>query len=56
MVLRQPPVLLLDECTSALDPITQEAVQKSILRDFPRRAALFLEVQVYTRREEDDVL
>jgi len=36
MVIRQPPVLLLDECTSALDPVTQEAVQKSILRDFPR--------------------
>ncbi|CAE7384384.1 ABCB12 [Symbiodinium natans] len=36
MVIRQPPVLLLDECTSALDPVTQEAVQKSIFRDFPR--------------------
>lgn len=34
--MRQPPVLLLDECTSALDPLTQEAVQKTILKDFPR--------------------
>lgn len=40
MVIRQPPVLLLDECTSALDPITQEAVQKSILRDFPRTTVI----------------
>lgn len=38
MVVRQPPVLLLDECTSALDPLTQEAVQKTILKDFPRTA------------------
>ena len=36
MVVRQPPVLLLDECTSALDPVTQEATQKTILKDFPR--------------------
>jgi ABC-type iron transport system FetAB ATPase subunit len=37
MVVRQPPVLLLDECTSALDPTTQEAAQKTILKDFPRQ-------------------
>ena len=47
MVVRQPPVLLLDECTSALDPLTQEAVQKTILKDFPRPGPIDLNINVF---------
>jgi ABC-type multidrug transport system fused ATPase/permease subunit len=34
-VCQQPPLLLLDECCSALDPRTQEAVQDTIMLNFP---------------------
>jgi len=34
MVLRQPPLLLLDEATSAIDPRTQEMVQKAMHSQF----------------------
>merc|ERR1719356_2172863 len=34
MVLRQPPLLLLDEATSAIDPRTQEGVQRTIHQAF----------------------
>jgi ABC-type multidrug transport system fused ATPase/permease subunit len=35
VVCQQPPLLLLDECCSALDPRTQEAVQDTISLNFP---------------------
>jgi ABC-type multidrug transport system fused ATPase/permease subunit len=34
-VCQQPPLLLLDECCSSLDPRTQEAVQDTIMLNFP---------------------
>lgn len=34
-VCQQPPLLLLDDCCSALDPRTQEAVQDTIMLNFP---------------------
>jgi len=34
MVLRQPPLLLLDEATSAIDPFTQECVQRALDVEF----------------------
>jgi ABC-type multidrug transport system fused ATPase/permease subunit len=34
-VCQQPPLLLLDECCSALDPRTQESVQDTIMLNFP---------------------
>jgi len=34
-VCQQPPLLLLDECCSALDPRTQEAIQDTIMLNFP---------------------
>lgn len=48
MVVRQPPVLLLDECTSALDPMTQEAVQKTLLEDFPMSTVIAIAHRVET--------
>jgi len=35
MVVRQPAILMLDECTSALDPATQQAVQETLTSQFP---------------------
>jgi ABC-type multidrug transport system fused ATPase/permease subunit len=35
VVCQQPPLLLLDECCSALDPRTQEAVQDTVMLNFP---------------------
>jgi len=34
-VCQQPPLLLLDECCSSLDPRTQDAVQETIMLNFP---------------------
>jgi len=34
-VCQQPPLLLLDECCASLDPRTQEAVQDTIMLNFP---------------------
>jgi ABC-type multidrug transport system fused ATPase/permease subunit len=39
-VCQQPPLLLLDECCSALDPRTQEAVQDTIMLNFPNSTIL----------------
>jgi len=35
MLVRQPAILLLDECTSALDPATQQSVQETLTSHFP---------------------
>jgi len=35
MLLRQPPVLLLDDCTSALDPATQDVVHAALKSELP---------------------
>jgi ABC-type multidrug transport system fused ATPase/permease subunit len=48
MALRQPPVLLLDECTSALDPCTQEEVQGNLLHKFPRSTVIAVAHRVET--------
>eukprot|EP00434_Breviolum_minutum_P020734 symbB.v1.2.018286.t1/scaffold1381.1/size245675/3 len=56
MVVRQPPVLLLDECTSALDPVTQEATQKTILKDFPRTTTIAVAHRLETILNFDQVV
>jgi len=56
MVIRQPPVLLLDECTSALDPSTQESVQKTLLNDFPLSTVLAVAHRVETLLDFDRVV
>ncbi|CAK9013622.1 unnamed protein product [Durusdinium trenchii] len=56
MVVRQPPVLLLDECTSALDPLTQEAVQKTILKDFPRTTTIAVAHRLETIMSFDQIV
>lgn len=56
MVVRQPPVLLLDECTSALDPTTQEAAQKTILKDFPRTTTIAVAHRLETIMNFDQVV
>jgi ABC-type multidrug transport system fused ATPase/permease subunit len=39
-VCQQPPVLLLDECCSAVDPRTYEAVQDTIMLNFPNSTVI----------------
>jgi len=56
MVVRQPPVLLLDECTSALDPATQEAVQSTLLNSFPMSTILASAHRVETILDFDNVV
>jgi len=56
MVIRQPPVLLLDECTSALDPHTQEAVQRTVLNDFPMTTVIAIAHRVETILSFDKVV
>jgi len=47
-ICQQPPVLLLDECCSALDPRTYEAVQDTIMLNFPNSTIISS-----TRRMDD---
>lgn len=56
MVIRQPPVLLLDECTSALDPFTQDAVQKTLLEGFPMTTVVAIAHRVETIMNFDKVV
>eukprot|EP00930_Biecheleria_cincta_P044225 TRINITY_DN30352_c4_g1_i1.p1 TRINITY_DN30352_c4_g1~~TRINITY_DN30352_c4_g1_i1.p1 ORF type:complete len:1598 (-),score=247.29 TRINITY_DN30352_c4_g1_i1:213-5006(-) len=56
MVIRQPPVLLLDECTSALDPHTQDAVQKTLLEGFPMTTVIAIAHRVETIMSFDKVV
>lgn len=55
MVIRQPPVLLLDECTSALDPNTQHVVQETILHEFPMTTVIAIAHRVETILDFDQV-
>jgi len=56
MVIRQPPVLLLDECTSALDPHTQDAVQRTLLDGFPMTTVIAIAHRVETILNFDKVV
>jgi len=56
MVIRQPPVLLLDECTSALDPSTQEACQSTLLNDFPLSTVIAIAHRVETILDFDQIV
>lgn len=56
MVIRQPPLLLLDECTSALDPATQEVVQKTVLHEFPLTTVIAIAHRVETILDFDRIV
>jgi len=56
MVIRQPPVLLLDECTSALDPVTQRSVQNTVLNAFPMSTVISIAHRVETLLEFDQIV
>merc|ERR1712151_173706 len=56
MVVRQPTVLLLDECTSALDPATQEAVQETVLKSFPMSTIIAIAHRVETILDFDQIV
>jgi len=56
MVVRQPPILLLDECTSALDPSTQQAAQLTLLREFPMTTVIAIAHRVETILDFDRIV
>jgi len=56
MVIRQPPLLLLDECTSALDPATQGAVQKTLLSAFPMSTVIAIAHRIETILDFDQII
>jgi len=56
MLVRQPPVLLLDECTSALDPHTQEAVRGAIANDLPMSTVIMVSHRAETLSGLDGVV
>jgi ABC-type multidrug transport system ATPase subunit len=55
MILRQPSILLLDECTSAIDPRTQEVVQNSIRTNFPKSTMVSIAHRLETIMDFDTV-
>jgi ABC-type multidrug transport system fused ATPase/permease subunit len=56
MILRQPSVLLLDECTSAVDPRTQDLVQKSIRKEFASSTLIAIAHRLETIMDFDRVI
>jgi len=56
MLLRQPSLLLLDEATSAIDPKTQNVVQKSIMTGFPESTLIAIAHRLETILDFDLVI
>jgi ABC-type multidrug transport system fused ATPase/permease subunit len=56
MVIKQPPILLLDECTSALDPGTQEVVQKALTSSFPMTTVIAVAHRLETVMDFDQIV
>lgn len=56
MILRQPSLLLLDECTSAVDPRTQDLVQKSIRKEFANSTLIAIAHRLETILDFDKVV
>jgi ABC-type multidrug transport system fused ATPase/permease subunit len=56
MVLRQPGLLLLDECTSAVDARTQELVQSAIRASFPHATLIVVAHRLETILDFDMVV
>jgi ABC-type multidrug transport system fused ATPase/permease subunit len=55
MILRQPSVLLLDECTSAIDPRTQQQVQIALRQGFPKSTTIAIAHRLETIMDFDQV-
>jgi ABC-type multidrug transport system fused ATPase/permease subunit len=56
MILRQPSILLLDECTSAVDPRTQDLVQSSIRKEFATSTLISIAHRLETIMDFDKVV
>lgn len=55
-VLRGSPVLLLDDCLSAVDTQTEEAILHGLRREMRRRTALLVSHRVSSVRDADEIL
>jgi len=56
MIVRQPSLLLLDECTSAIDPRTQELVQQAIRTCFPDTTLVVIAHRLETILDFDQII
>jgi ABC-type multidrug transport system fused ATPase/permease subunit len=56
MILRQPGILLLDECTSSIDPRTQQIVTDTIREGFPKSTTIAVAHRLETIMEFDKVI
>lgn len=55
-VLRDAPVMLLDDCLSAVDTHTEEAILRELQPEMRRRTTLLVSHRVSTVREADEIL
>ena len=55
-VLRDAPILLLDDCLSSVDMQTEEAILAELKREMRRRTTLIVSHRVSTVREADLIL
>jgi ABC-type multidrug transport system fused ATPase/permease subunit len=56
ILLRQPAVLLLDECTSSVDPRTQEILQETLRTGFPRSTTIAIAHRLASIMDYDKVI
>jgi ATP-binding cassette subfamily B protein len=55
-LLRQPRILLLDDCLSAVDTETEERILRNLRREFVRRTVILVSHRVSTTRHADLIL
>jgi ATP-binding cassette, subfamily B, multidrug efflux pump len=55
-LLRQPRILLLDDCLSAVDTETEERILRSLRREFVQRTVILVSHRVSTARHADQIL
>ena len=55
-LLRSAPVLLLDDCLSSVDTVTEEAILRGLASEMRRRTTLIVAHRVSTVREADEIL
>lgn len=55
-LLRDSPVLLLDDCLSSVDTVTEEAILRGLASEMRRRTTLIVAHRVSTVRDADEIL
>ena len=55
-VVADPPVLILDEATANIDPLTEDLIQKALLNITTRRTAIIIAHRLSTIRHADNII